>query len=122
MTNLYLLHTGTHRAECLNPAQPGRRKVLEGLQYPFAVTSYGKNLYYTDWKTYVGCRHAGWAKLCPSLCLYGGLCLLSFLLTVDPPVIPLCPGCQIWRRVEEEGCLILEGTEEPFIIPKPGPS
>nr|XP_051676330.1 nidogen-1 [Oryctolagus cuniculus] len=42
---------GTNRAECLHPSQPGRRKVLEGLQYPFAVTSYGKNLYYTDWKT-----------------------------------------------------------------------
>ncbi|XP_074229358.1 nidogen-1 isoform X2 [Camelus bactrianus] len=42
---------GTHRAECLKPSQPSRRTVLEGLQYPFAVTSYGKNLYYTDWKT-----------------------------------------------------------------------
>lgn len=84
MTNLCLLHTGTHRAECLNPAQPGRRKILEGLQYPFAVTSYGKNLYYTDWKTYVGCCHAGWAELCPSLCVCGGLCLLPLLLTFDP--------------------------------------
>ncbi|MBV95146.1 Catalase, partial [Eschrichtius robustus] len=42
---------GTHQAECLKPDQPSRRKVLEGLQYPFAVTSFGKNLYYTDWKT-----------------------------------------------------------------------
>uniref|UniRef100_A0A8C5KP03 Nidogen-1 n=1 Tax=Jaculus jaculus TaxID=51337 RepID=A0A8C5KP03_JACJA len=49
-SQLCWVDAGTHRAECLNPAQPGRRKVLEGLQYPFAVTSYGKNLYYTDWK------------------------------------------------------------------------
>uniref|UniRef100_A0A2K5QBX3 Nidogen 1 n=1 Tax=Cebus imitator TaxID=2715852 RepID=A0A2K5QBX3_CEBIM len=40
----------TNRAECLNPIQPSRRRVLEGLHYPFAVTSFGKNLYYTDWK------------------------------------------------------------------------
>lgn len=50
-SQLCWVDAGTHRAECLNPAQPGRRKVLEGLLYPFAVTSYGKNLYYTDWKT-----------------------------------------------------------------------
>lgn len=49
-SQLCWVDAGTHRAECLNPAQPGRRKILEGLQYPFAVTSYGKNLYYTDWK------------------------------------------------------------------------
>ncbi|XP_028903095.1 nidogen-1 isoform X2 [Ornithorhynchus anatinus] len=41
---------GTHRAECLNPSQPDRRRILGGLQYPFAVTSFGKDLYYTDWK------------------------------------------------------------------------
>uniref|UniRef100_A0A2K6EN81 Nidogen 1 n=1 Tax=Propithecus coquereli TaxID=379532 RepID=A0A2K6EN81_PROCO len=50
-SQLCWVDAGTNRAECLNPSQPGRRKVLEGLQYPFAVTSYGKNLYYTDWKT-----------------------------------------------------------------------
>ncbi|KAM5235202.1 nidogen-1 [Ctenodactylus gundi] len=50
-SQLCWVDAGTHRAECLNPAQPQRRRVLEGLQYPFAVTSYGKNLYYTDWKT-----------------------------------------------------------------------
>ncbi|XP_031214186.1 nidogen-1 [Mastomys coucha] len=50
-SQLCWVDAGTHRAECLNPAQPGRRRILEGLQYPFAVTSYGKNLYYTDWKT-----------------------------------------------------------------------
>ncbi|XP_025245225.1 nidogen-1 isoform X2 [Theropithecus gelada] len=49
-SQLCWVDAGTNRAECLNPSQPSRRKVLEGLQYPFAVTSYGKNLYYTDWK------------------------------------------------------------------------
>uniref|UniRef100_A0A5F9DJC5 Uncharacterized protein n=1 Tax=Oryctolagus cuniculus TaxID=9986 RepID=A0A5F9DJC5_RABIT len=50
-SQLCWVDAGTNRAECLHPSQPSRRKVLEGLQYPFAVTSYGKNLYYTDWKT-----------------------------------------------------------------------
>uniref|UniRef100_A0A8C3X9Y6 Nidogen 1 n=1 Tax=Catagonus wagneri TaxID=51154 RepID=A0A8C3X9Y6_9CETA len=50
-SQLCWVDAGTSRAECLKPGQPSRRKVLEGLQYPFAVTSYGKNLYYTDWKT-----------------------------------------------------------------------
>ncbi|RXN01624.1 Nidogen-1 [Acipenser ruthenus] len=41
---------GTRRVECINPNQTGRRKILEGIQYPFGITSYGRNLYYTDWK------------------------------------------------------------------------
>ncbi|XP_053567076.1 nidogen-1 [Bombina bombina] len=41
---------GTKRMECMNPSQPSRRKIVEGIQYPFGITSYGKNLYYTDWK------------------------------------------------------------------------
>ncbi|XP_048863982.1 nidogen-1-like isoform X1 [Brienomyrus brachyistius] len=41
---------GTHKVECMNPSHGNRRKVLEGLQYPFSITSYGKKLYYTDWK------------------------------------------------------------------------
>ncbi|XP_065257208.1 nidogen-1 [Emys orbicularis] len=41
---------GTKRVECMNPSQLGRRKILEGVQYPFSITSYGKNLYYTDWR------------------------------------------------------------------------
>ncbi|XP_029449963.1 nidogen-1 isoform X2 [Rhinatrema bivittatum] len=41
---------GTKKLECLNPSHPVRRKILEGIQYPFGVTSYGKNLYYTDWR------------------------------------------------------------------------
>uniref|UniRef100_A0A8C7AV30 Nidogen 1 n=1 Tax=Neovison vison TaxID=452646 RepID=A0A8C7AV30_NEOVI len=50
-SQLCWVDAGTSRMECLKPGQSGRRKVLEGLQYPFAVTSYGKHLYYTDWKT-----------------------------------------------------------------------
>ncbi|XP_023556629.1 nidogen-1 [Octodon degus] len=49
-SQLCWVDAGTHRAECLNPSQPSVRKVLSGLEYPFAVTSFGKNLYYTDWK------------------------------------------------------------------------
>ncbi|XP_069656800.1 nidogen-1 isoform X3 [Haliaeetus albicilla] len=41
---------GTKRVECMNPNQLSRRKIVEGIQYPFSVTSYGKNLYYTDWR------------------------------------------------------------------------
>uniref|UniRef100_A0A8C0PV20 Nidogen 1 n=1 Tax=Canis lupus familiaris TaxID=9615 RepID=A0A8C0PV20_CANLF len=50
-SQLCWVDAGTNRVECLKPDESGRRRVLEGLQYPFAVTSYGKNLYYTDWKT-----------------------------------------------------------------------
>lgn len=50
------LHPGTKRLECMNPNQLGRRKIVEGIQYPFGVTSYGKNLYYTDWRRYVICK------------------------------------------------------------------
>ncbi|XP_034040107.1 nidogen-1 [Thalassophryne amazonica] len=41
---------GTHKMECMNPSQGDRRMVLEGIQYPFGITAFGKNLYYTDWK------------------------------------------------------------------------
>ncbi|XP_037366282.1 nidogen-1 [Talpa occidentalis] len=51
LSQLCWVDAGTNRVECLKPGQSSRRRVLEGLQYPFAVTSYGKNLYYTDWKT-----------------------------------------------------------------------
>lgn len=50
-SQLCWVDAGTGRAECLRPEQPARRRVLEGLQYPFSVTSFGKHLYYTDWKT-----------------------------------------------------------------------
>ncbi|XP_039208911.1 nidogen-1 isoform X1 [Crotalus tigris] len=41
---------GTKRVECMDVNQHSRRKILEGIQYPFSVTSYGKNLFYTDWR------------------------------------------------------------------------
>ncbi|XP_048223657.1 nidogen-1 [Perognathus longimembris pacificus] len=50
-SQLCWVDAGTHRAECLLPGLPGRRRALEGLQYPFAVSSHGQRLYYTDWKT-----------------------------------------------------------------------
>uniref|UniRef100_A0A6Q2XYH3 Nidogen 1a n=1 Tax=Esox lucius TaxID=8010 RepID=A0A6Q2XYH3_ESOLU len=40
---------GSHMIECMDPVQGTRRKVKEGIQYPFGMTSYGKNIYYTDW-------------------------------------------------------------------------
>uniref|UniRef100_A0A4W6CB87 Nidogen 1 n=1 Tax=Lates calcarifer TaxID=8187 RepID=A0A4W6CB87_LATCA len=39
---------GTHKMECMHPARGDRRKVMEGIQYPFGITSFGKNIYYTD--------------------------------------------------------------------------
>ncbi|XP_008305030.1 nidogen-1 [Stegastes partitus] len=41
---------GTHKLECMNPARGDRSKVLEGIQYPFGMTTFGKNIYYTDWR------------------------------------------------------------------------
>ncbi|XP_041645126.1 nidogen-1 [Cheilinus undulatus] len=41
---------GTHKMECMNPSRGDRRQVLEGIQYPFGITSFGKNIYYTDWR------------------------------------------------------------------------
>lgn len=38
--------------ECMNPARGDRRKVTEGIQYPFGMTSFGKNIYYTDWRRF----------------------------------------------------------------------
>lgn len=43
---------GTRKVECINPYTRVRRKVVEGLQYPFDIVSYGRNLYYTDWRRY----------------------------------------------------------------------
>uniref|UniRef100_A0A671RB95 Nidogen-1-like n=1 Tax=Sinocyclocheilus anshuiensis TaxID=1608454 RepID=A0A671RB95_9TELE len=40
---------GTHKVECMNPQQGSRRQLMEGIQYPFGLTTDGKNLYYTDW-------------------------------------------------------------------------
>lgn len=41
---------GTHKMECMHPARGDRRKVTEGIQYPFGMASFGKNVYYTDWR------------------------------------------------------------------------
>ncbi|XP_063054021.1 nidogen-1-like [Engraulis encrasicolus] len=41
---------GTRKVECVDPYTRQRRKIVEGIQYPFAVVHYGSNLYYTDWR------------------------------------------------------------------------
>ncbi|XP_069741272.1 nidogen-1 [Narcine bancroftii] len=41
---------GTQRLECINPDRTGRRRIIQGIQYPFGITSYGRYLYYTDWR------------------------------------------------------------------------
>ncbi|CAJ1067679.1 nidogen-1 [Xyrichtys novacula] len=41
---------GTHKLECMHPSHGDRRQVMEGIQYPFGITSFGKNIYYTDWR------------------------------------------------------------------------
>lgn len=41
---------GTQRLECINPNRTGRKRILQGIQYPFGITSYGRYLYYTDWR------------------------------------------------------------------------
>ncbi|KAM9847427.1 nidogen-1 [Aulostomus maculatus] len=40
---------GTHKIECMSPGRGDRRQVAEGIQYPFGMTAFGKNIYYTDW-------------------------------------------------------------------------
>uniref|UniRef100_A0A8C9XC92 Nidogen 1 n=1 Tax=Sander lucioperca TaxID=283035 RepID=A0A8C9XC92_SANLU len=53
---------GTHKMECTHPGHGDRRKIMEGLQYPFGITSFGKNIYYTDWRrdaVIAVDRHAG---------------------------------------------------------------
>lgn len=97
INHLFSLHTGTNRVECLKPEQSGRRRVLEGLQYPFAVTSYGKNLYYTDWKTYV----SGGQGACPAALSLGGQALPMWPLdlTFQCPEAPaVCLGLLVVRR------------------------
>lgn len=56
---------GTRKVECINPYTRLRRKIVEGLQYPFDIVSYGRNLYYTDWRRYRCTKrflvwHSGW--------------------------------------------------------------
>lgn len=42
--------SGTRRVECMDPFSRLRRKLTEGIQYPFAIVSYGGKLFYTDWR------------------------------------------------------------------------
>nr|XP_033480923.1 nidogen-1-like [Epinephelus lanceolatus] len=41
---------GTRKVECMDPHRRRRRQIVEGIQYPFALVSFGRNLYYTDWR------------------------------------------------------------------------
>uniref|UniRef100_A0A3Q1IY26 Uncharacterized protein n=1 Tax=Anabas testudineus TaxID=64144 RepID=A0A3Q1IY26_ANATE len=41
---------GTRKLECMDPHRRLRRKIADGVQYPFALVHYGRNLYYTDWR------------------------------------------------------------------------
>ncbi|XP_042560584.1 nidogen-1-like [Clupea harengus] len=41
---------GTRKVECIDPYTRQRRRIVEGIQYPFAVVHYGNNLFYTDWR------------------------------------------------------------------------
>ncbi|XP_028272016.1 nidogen-1-like [Parambassis ranga] len=41
---------GTHKVECMDPHRQLRKQIVEGIQYPFALVSFGRNLYYTDWR------------------------------------------------------------------------
>ncbi|XP_039890326.1 nidogen-1 [Simochromis diagramma] len=41
---------GTHKMECMDPGRGSRSTVLERIQYPFGMTAFGKNIYYTDWQ------------------------------------------------------------------------
>uniref|UniRef100_A0A4W6DIF0 Nidogen 1 n=1 Tax=Lates calcarifer TaxID=8187 RepID=A0A4W6DIF0_LATCA len=41
---------GTRKVECMDPHRQLRRQIVDGIQYPFSLVSFGKNLYYTDWR------------------------------------------------------------------------
>ncbi|XP_067287104.1 nidogen-1-like isoform X2 [Pseudorasbora parva] len=41
---------GTRRVECVDPVSGVRRKLSDGIQYPFAMATDGRKLYYTDWR------------------------------------------------------------------------
>uniref|UniRef100_A0AAQ6AE78 Nidogen 1b n=1 Tax=Amphiprion ocellaris TaxID=80972 RepID=A0AAQ6AE78_AMPOC len=41
---------GTRKVECMDPHRRLRRQIAEGIQYPFALVSFGRTLYYTDWR------------------------------------------------------------------------
>ncbi|XP_028983347.1 nidogen-1 [Betta splendens] len=41
---------GTQKIECVHPDRGDRRRVMEGIQYPFGMASFGNSIYYTDWR------------------------------------------------------------------------
>nr|XP_020475953.1 nidogen-1-like [Monopterus albus] len=41
---------GTRKVECMDPHRRLRRQIVDGIQYPFALVSFGRTLYYTDWR------------------------------------------------------------------------
>uniref|UniRef100_A0A3P8UHX2 Nidogen 1 n=1 Tax=Cynoglossus semilaevis TaxID=244447 RepID=A0A3P8UHX2_CYNSE len=41
---------GTRVVECIDPHRRQRKRIVDGIQYPFAVVSFGRKLYYTDWR------------------------------------------------------------------------
>ncbi|XP_026179796.1 nidogen-1-like [Mastacembelus armatus] len=41
---------GTRKVECMDPHRRMRRQIVAGIQYPFAIVSFGRSLYYTDWR------------------------------------------------------------------------
>lgn len=49
-TKCRLSPAGTQKMECVHPGRGDRRQVVEGIQYPFGMTSLGSNIYYTDWR------------------------------------------------------------------------
>lgn len=63
--------------ECMNVARGDRRKVTDGMRYPFGVASLGNTIYYTDWqrlgRSFI--RNIGWTFL--------GFPLI-FLILFDP--------------------------------------
>lgn len=40
---------GVRRIECIRADGIGRRVITEKAQYPFDVSLYGNNIYYSDW-------------------------------------------------------------------------
>ncbi|XP_032364846.1 nidogen-1, partial [Etheostoma spectabile] len=41
---------GTRKVECMDPHRRLRRRIVAGIQYPFALVALGGKLYYTDWR------------------------------------------------------------------------
>ncbi|CAB1429294.1 unnamed protein product [Pleuronectes platessa] len=41
---------GTHKVECMDPHRRIRRQIVDRIQFPFALVSLGRKLYYTDWR------------------------------------------------------------------------